>query len=45
MIKKCTCKNHYQDDKYGKRMRVKNQTAKKPPTYRCTVCGKDEYGS
>jgi len=39
IIKKCTCKNDYQDKKYGKGMRVMNRTEKKPPEARCTSCG------
>jgi len=35
-IKKCSCKNEWQDEKYGKGMRVKNSTPK--DEYRCTVC-------
>ena len=46
-VKKCTCKNEYQDKKYGEGMRVKNSTKGFDETreessiaYRCTVCGK-----
>lgn len=35
-IKKCNCKHRYQDIKYGKGMRVCNQT--REGNYRCTVC-------
>lgn len=39
MIKKCTCKHEFQDEKYGKGYRVHNKTAnKETSTYRCTVC-------
>ncbi len=38
-IKSCTCKNEYQDTKYGKGMRVAN--TKKDGNVRCTVCGKE----
>jgi hypothetical protein len=41
-IKRCNnakCINEYQDDKYGKGMRVHNRTTKKDmPKLRCTVC-------
>lgn len=42
MLRKCICKNRYQDKRYGKQMRVKNPLPKvenKPRQYRCTVCG------
>lgn len=42
-IKTCTCWHKYQDEKYGPRQRVHNQTPPKtkggPPGWRCTVCG------
>lgn len=41
MIKKCDCKNAWQDKRYGKGMRVQNATSSTPPKYRCTVCGKE----
>lgn len=37
-IKRCYCENEFQDKKYGKKMRVCNETTN---GYRCTVCGKD----
>lgn len=37
----CTCKNEYQDEKYGKNKRVANKTAATIPTYRCAVCLKE----
>ena len=42
MIKNCTCKHDYQDEKYGKGRRVFNQLAKATGAqeYRCTVCEK-----
>ena len=40
MIKKCTCDHKSQDELHGKGNRVMNATAKAPPTYRCTVCGR-----
>jgi ribosomal protein L37AE/L43A len=41
MLKKCTCKDAYQDKRYGKRVRVHNAMTdkKKPQEYRCTKCG------
>ena len=39
-ITTCNCEHEYQDKKYGKGMRVHNETNKVPTTYRCTVCGK-----
>ena len=41
VIKQCNCKNDFQDEKYGKGNRVKNETTKKSgadTVYRCTVC-------
>lgn len=42
MIKRCSCKNEYQDKRYGQQMRVHNEmrSATGRPSYRCTVCGK-----
>ena len=37
-IIKCSCKNEFQDKKYGKNRRVANDTQKEG-VYRCTVCG------
>ena len=37
MIKKCTCKHKYQDEKYGKYNRVHNELVG-GKGYRCTVC-------
>jgi hypothetical protein len=39
-IKKCTCKNEYQDKKYGKGQRVHNFATGKEK-WRCTVCLKE----
>ena len=42
-IKKCNCEHKYQDEKYGKGMRVMNELKSKqgvPQEYRCTVCGR-----
>lgn len=42
-ILKCACTHDYQDKKYGKDMRVMNQTRKDSGKgYRCTVCGKEQ---
>ena len=43
MIKRCTCKHAYQDEKYGQGKRVFN-TLQKVGMYRCTVC-KNEVGT
>jgi len=38
-IQKCTCASEYQDERYGKGMRVHNVTAgKNKPEAVCTVC-------
>jgi len=45
-IRKCKnkdCKSVYQDQKYGKGMRVKNDTIS-DGDHRCTVCGEKEKG-
>ena len=40
-IKQCSCKNVYQDDKYGKGKRVMNRCAnEKDGKWRCTACGR-----
>lgn len=36
LIKQCNCQSEYQDKKYGRGMRVHNETAK--DELRCTVC-------
>lgn len=44
MIKKCNCKNDFQDSKYGKGYRVFNKTNKlkgSEHVHRCTVCNKE----
>lgn len=41
MVQECVCNNKYQDERYGKKMRVKNSLPEKtdrPQEYRCTVC-------
>lgn len=40
-ILKCTCKNEYQDGKYGPNMRVHTVGTKKVT---CTVCGANKGG-
>ena len=42
MIKKCDCESKFQDEKYGKDMRVHNERAGKDGGSRCTVCGKEK---
>ena len=38
-VLKCTCSHNYQDKRYGKNMRVHNQTDKDHGNvWRCTVC-------
>lgn len=37
-ILQCSCEHAYQDEKYGKKMRVHNSRVKQDE-YRCTVCG------
>lgn len=45
-IKKCDCKDSpaakYQDERYGKGMRVHTQFIKEGGGYRCTVCGREK---
>lgn len=42
-IRKCNCQNIYQDNRYGKGMRVKNGCGTQTtPGFRCTVCGNTE---
>lgn len=40
----CKCKHEYQDEKYGKGVRVHNMALKKngDPKWRCTVCGAEK---
>lgn len=42
-IIECVCKSTFQDERYGKNMRVCNPTTSKEAgkQYRCTVCGRD----
>lgn len=43
-LKKCSCKNEWQDKQYGKQIRVMNKTTGRSGDryiYRCTVCGKE----
>ena len=42
MIRPCTCRHPFQDQKYGTGLRVHNQmqvVKGAPAQYRCTVCG------
>ncbi len=44
IVQSCTCKHEFQDQKYGKGMRVMNHAPAKnvqPSRYRCTVCKKE----
>lgn len=38
VVKSCTCVHPYQDEKYGKGMRVHTIAIKKNPPLECTVC-------
>lgn len=42
-ILRCNCESKFQDDLYGKQMRVFNECIAngKVNSYRCTVCGKE----
>ena len=46
-LSKCYCISEYQDEKYGKDIRVYNETTKYPDPkeggFRCTVCGRLKY--
>ena len=39
----CTCKSEFQDERYGKGIRVFNEmtSGTKVNGYRCTVCGRE----
>ena len=38
----CSCKHEFQDQQYGKGMRLFNEMGKdQNSSYRCTVCGKE----
>ena len=40
--RKCDCKNAFQDDKYGKQIRIMNSTLKGTDGgFRCTSCAKE----
>lgn len=44
-VKRCDCRHSYQDEKYGKGMRVHNNKRKeqgKEQKSSCTVCGKEK---
>ena len=49
MVRKCTCKNEYQDKKYGKGMRVHNPTlggrGSTKGGWRCSVCEATKAGA
>ena len=36
VVKQCSCKSEFQDNLYGKNMRLKNQATKGE---NCTICG------
>lgn len=39
---KCSCENKFQDEKYGSKIRVANETTKKEGgRWRCSVCRKE----
>ena len=40
VIRKCECKNEYQDGLYGKGKRLMNEKQGKQSGYKCTVCKK-----
>lgn len=42
MIRPCTCKHDYQDQKYGPQKRVHNP-CKNGEKARCTVCGDEKF--
>ena len=44
MIRKCSCRNEFQDRTYGLFMRVMNW-ARKKGVWRCTVCVKEHHPS
>ena len=42
VIKRCDCESKYQDERYGKGLRVHNLCgAKNKDKARCTVCGRE----
>ena len=41
-IKRCTCYNLFQDERYGRGLRLHNRKAKSTTSWRCTVCGKSK---
>lgn len=40
----CNCENKFQDDTYGKKMRVHNSCGKTSENYKCTVCNNEKKG-
>ena len=48
MILRCSCKHEFQDERYGRGMRVHNPCSDGGPKHgqaRCTVCGAYRYVS
>jgi hypothetical protein len=44
-VKRCSCKDKFQDKRYGHKLRLHNKTLKHPTSsggWRCTVCGKEK---
>lgn len=44
----CTCTSKFQDERYGKNVRVHNQARNHPTKqggWRCTVCGREKDNS
>lgn len=40
---RCSCEHDYQDEKYGRKIRLHNKLSKKAmKNWRCTVCGKEK---
>ena len=40
----CNCTHAYQDEKYGRGLRLHNRATKETDLWRCTVCGKERKG-
>lgn len=38
-VTNCSCKNEYQDKRYGKGLRLHNATQNAANKWRCTACG------
>lgn len=44
-VMQCSCKHDFQDQQYGKGMRLFNEIGKGGNDgYRCTVCGREDKG-